>query len=334
MLNVRRARPLDIAIWVVVAAVLAVGAYLAFAVWQQNRNVVRSTPAARGVAELAALVKKQPNNIGLRMDLAQALVVAQQENSAVDQYRAILKVKKDYPPALSGLGFVAMKKKDWATGEGYFRRVVDLLSKTQTAEQDSGLETAYFYLGTALMEQKKYVDAVGYFKAALRLRRDASDTHYALAYTYKQLDSPKKYRDELEAAIAFDPTMPEANYDLGLLMLQEGDLGRAAELFRMSANGAPGVDKPQVELDKLGPFKARMRTATDLEKKDPKKALEEARIAVALEPKDLDALRLLAVLWEANKDKDAAAGTYRRILTVAPGDAEATKAIERLTNAN
>ncbi len=332
MIDLRRLRLLDIALWTAVIAVIVLASYLGWSVWSQNRQVVEATPASRAVAAIQADLKKKPNNIDLRMQLAQALVVAGREREAIAQYKAVLKVKKDFTSALSGLGFIAAKDKDWKTAQGYFQKVTDLLGNTPNADRNRTLETAYYYLGTAQMEQRKYEDAIGNFKAALRIRRDASDTHYALAYSYKQIDSMKKYREELEAAVAFDPKMPEANYDLALLMIQEGDVGQAAELLRTSADAAPDVAKPQQALEDLGPFSKRLASAQSLATTDVKKALVEARVAVALEPDNLEALRLLATLWEKNKNSGKALSTYERVLMVVPNDAAAKKAVERLSD--
>ncbi len=333
MIDLRRLRPLDIALWTAAIAVIVLVSYLGWSVWSQSRRVASATPASRAVDAIQADLEKDPNNVDLRMRLAQALVVAGRENEAVAQYQAVLKAHEDFTPALSGLGFVAAKGKDWKKAEGYFQKIADLLGNTENADRNRTLETAYFYLGTALMEQRKYVDAIANFKAALRIRRDASDTHYALAHCYKQIDSMKKYREELEAALAFDPKMPEANYDLALLILEE-DVGRAAELLRTSVDSAPGVDKPVDALDKLGPSSSRFEKARSLLDTDAKEALAEARVAVALEPDDLEALRLLAVLWEKNRNPDEALEAYRRILLIAPKDADALKAVERLSDAS
>ena len=334
MTDRRRVRPLDIALWVVAALVLILGAYLGWSVWSHNRAVVTSTPASRAVEEIKDNLKKDPNNLVLRMSYAQALLVAGRENEAIEQYKAILKVKKEYTPALSGLGFIAMTDKDWKTGEKYFRKVTEILAGTENAGRSKTLETAYFYVGTALMEQRNYEDAIGYFKEALRIRRDASDTYYALAYCYKQLDSPKKYRENLEATLAFDPKMPEANYDLALLLIEDGDIGRAAEHLRTSIDNAPDVEKPRAELDKLGPFAKRVSSAQKLASTETTTALADARVAAALEPKNVDALKLLASLWEKSGDAESARGVYERILTIVPDDPTATKALERLANAS
>jgi tetratricopeptide (TPR) repeat protein len=332
VLQFKRVRPLDAAIIGVAVVVLAIAGWLGYSVWAQNRAVNKSMPASRAVDELIVKLRKNPNDIDVRMQLAQALSVAGRDREAAEQYKTVLKVRKDYTPALSGIGFIYLKQKQWQTGEGYFRRVISLLEGKAKPGTDSTLETAYFYLGTALMEQKKYEEAIPNLKQAVRYRRDASDTHYALSVAYREVGALGKSREELEATLLFDPKMPEANYDMGELLLKGGDKAGAAERFRMSVDAAPAAEAPQKALDALGPFSARMASARKLEASDPGKALIEARIAVAINPRDAGALVLLGDLYAATGDKNSAEANYRRALGVAPDDISAKAGLERVTN--
>ena len=332
MPNLKSVRPLDAVILGIAIVVLALGGYLAYSVWMQNRTVVASTPAARAVAQIEAEVRKDPNNLDARMRLAQALAVAGRSNDAVEQYEAALKIKKDFTPALSGIGFLALQDKEFAEGEKYFRKVVELVEPRYKNGPDSQLETAYFYLGTALMEQKEYEDAANYFKRAILIRRDASDSHYALAFTYKKMGSDSKYRQELENTLLFDPKMPEANYDYGLLLLEDGDKAAAAEHFRRSMTAAPGIDLPKDALAELGPFTTRLVAAKKLRASNVKSALVEARIAVALEPENVEALVLLGDLYATSGIKDKAAETYNAVLIIEPDNAPAKAGLKRVTN--
>jgi len=322
----------DAAIAVIAVIVLALGAYLGYSVWAQNRAVVESTPAARAVASVEAEVRKSPNDIDARMRLAQALAVAGRDDDAVEQYKAALKIKKDFAPAIAGIGFLALQRKDYAEGEKYFRRVVDILEPVHKNGPDAQLESAYFYLGTALMEQKEYEEAANTFKKAILLRRDASDSHYALAYTLKKLGLDEKYKQELENTLLFDPKMPEANYDYALILLKEGDKAGAAEHLRTSITAAPGVKLPAEELAKLGPFSERFAAAKAQSAKNVKAALIEARIAVALEPENVEALVLLGNLQATSGDKDSAEKSYNAALAVDPENAAAKAGLEKVSN--
>lgn len=332
MIDLKSVRPLDAAIAVVAVLVIGLGAYLGYSVWAGNRNVIESTPASRAIQQLEANVRGNRNNLNARMELAQALVVAGRDREAVPQYEAALKIKKDFAPAISGLGFVALKQKDWAQGERYFRRVVDVLEPIQVAGGNPSLETAYFYLGTALMEQRKYEDAVAYLKRAILLRRDASDTHYALAVCYRSIDSQSKYREELETTLLFDPKMPEANYDYGRVLLAAGDKAGAAEHFRVSIDSAPGNDLPQNALDALGSFDEHYAAAVRLKAK-PKSALGDARIAAALDSRSTKALTLVGDLYTKLGDKTKAAEAYRRVLLLDPNDPSAKNGLKKVSDA-
>jgi Tfp pilus assembly protein PilF len=154
-----------------------------------------------------------------------------------------------------------------------------------------------------------------------------------LSVAYQRLGLPDMQQQELTIVLAFDPQEAQANYDMGLLLLKQGDVAGAAELFRIAADRAPeGVTDPQKQLDLLGSAATRLAQAVELQKSDPKRALVDARIAAALEPSSASAVRLVAQLWEANKDPKRAQNAWERLLELVPGDAQATDAIKRLTS--
>ncbi len=332
MPSFRQIRPLDAVIVVVAVLVVLVGGYLGYSVWAQNKRIRDASPSTREIASLTAKLRANPNNFDTRMRLAQAFAVAGRDDEAIGQYKAILKVNPSFVPALSGVGFEYLKQKKWKEGEGYFRKVVSLTEKDTTSVGSSPLETAYFYLGIALMEQRKYEEAVGFLKGALRLRRDSADASYALAVSYRELGIMDGYEEYLLYTLKFDPNMAEANYDYGMLLLSKKDLASAAEYFRRSVHAAPGVDKPQIELDKLGNFDDRLAEAKKLKPTDPAKALVEARIASALDPQSVEALALVGELYEATGQRDKAAEAYREVLVLEPGNALATEGLKRVSN--
>ncbi len=332
VLDFRKIRPLDAVIALVTVLVLLLGGYLGFSVWSSSRTTTKSTPAERAVAVLIETVRKNPNDINARMQLAQAYSVAGRERQATAQYEEVLKVSKEYVPALSGLGFSLLKNKEFKSAEGYFRKVIDLLEARSDSGREAVLESAYFYLGTALFEQREYEEAAANFKEAIRLRRDASDTHYALAVALRELGSDAAYKDSLGNALLFDPKMPEANYDYGVVLLAEGDEAGAAEHFRKSVDAAPRRAEPKDALEELGPFALRFDSAKVLQKTDEKKALVQVRIAVALNPQSAEAQLLLGSLYEKNGNEAKAAGAYRAVLALDPTNKSATDGLKRVTD--
>jgi tetratricopeptide (TPR) repeat protein len=326
-------RWLDISIRVSIAVIVALGAYLAYMLWVNAGVQAVSSPSSRAVENLRAAVTASPGNPTLRVRLAEGLVFAGRMGEAVDQYNAALKMNKDFVPALSGLATLSMNDKQFPAAVTYWTRIIRLLQSTSPRSPD--LEGAYYGLGVTYLETKQYENAVLNLKEALRIRSSVSDTHYMLSIAYRELGYPDKQREELDITLAFDPNNPQANYDAGLILLKEGDIASAAEAFRIAENGAPSsVDLPQQKLDSIaasGTATARVLKAASLEWTEPKVALSEARIAAALDPADIAAVRILARLWEKVGEKDRALKANERILELMPEDTQAAKAIKRLS---
>lgn len=328
----KQARWLDISIRIALVLVVALGAYLGYSVWSHKRQVEASSPAYRALNNIRAYVKKHPNEALGRVNYAQALIAVGKPNDALEQYSEALKIDKKNVPALMGIGLLAIQQKQYKTAEGNWRKVIDQLSGATMAEKDSRLEQAYFYLGQTLIEEGKYEDAVGYLKEAQRMRPDASDTHYSLAVAYRDLGTTKKQEQELETTLAFDPNMPEANYDLGQLLLKRGDIADAAERFRLAADKAPrGVEMPADALARLGNADDRLAKAKKLQSSDPKAALVQARIAAALSPTRNDVALLVADLYTKTGDTKKAKDLYQSILDRDADNAAAKEGIARLT---
>lgn len=328
----RRLRWLDIAIRVVAVGILVGAGFLAYSIISFNLSQRASSPAARAVENLLQLVRENPDDANARVKLADALGAAGRLRESTEQYQAALSIDSEHAGALSGLALLSMNQGEWRTAEGYWRRIIEILQKSQYAAQDQRLEKAYYYLGSTLMEVNEYEEASVFLREALRMRRDASDTHFLLFVAYQETGADVKAREHLEWALTFDPLMPEANYELGLLLLAEGDEASAAERFRISADGAPSNrTEPVDELEKFGtPGEHIVAAQRALDAGDSQTALSEARIAASLDPENTDAVRLVAQTFELTGAPEEALAAWERLLQLTPGDAEAEEAVQRL----
>jgi tetratricopeptide (TPR) repeat protein len=327
-------RWLDTAIKVALVAVIIAGAYLAYTVIRFQVQERRLQPASQAVQNLIAAVEEDPQNLGLRLTLAEAFAADGRLNESIEQFNAALEIAPDNPNALSGLALIAMYRGEWETAEEYWRAVITELSGGQYSLLDQRLERALYQLGVTLIERGEYEEAVQYLTEALRMRRTSADTHYMLAYAYRELGSDTNHRRYLENALQFDPRMPEAHYDLGIVLLAEGDIAGAAEHFRESATYAPESRRePWEQLETLedeADAQERYERALELAPTDPGEALIEARIARALDPDDVEIAKLVAELHEETGDTDAALEAWRRVLEIAPNDTEAAAEVDRL----
>lgn len=330
--NLRSIRPLDAAIAGVAVAVIALAGVLAWSIWSHNQSVEQATPLSRAITELQEMIEENPEDINLRMELAQAFSALSRYDEANAQYQQVLERAENHVAAISGLGFIAARQREWEKSEEYWRRAIELMSAQPSGKLTKQYGTANFYLGNALLEQKEYEGAIGAFKESLRVNRSASDTYYLMAVAFRGLEAMEEYRENLELTIAFDPKMPEANYELGKLLLEDGDEAGAAQHFRIAADEAPDRPEPREALQGLGSASARIEKAKSLIGEDDDQALVHARVAVALEPQNVEGLMILGELYEKTGDEKAARGTYRAVLAIQPDNEEAAAALERMTD--
>jgi tetratricopeptide (TPR) repeat protein len=331
-LNLRSIRPIDAAIAGVAVAVLVLGGVLGWSIWSQNQSIEEATPLSRAISELQVMIDEDPDNIDLRMELAQAFTALSRYEEATEQYQQVLERAENHVAAISGLGFITARQQEWASSEEYWRRAIELIAGQPNGKMSKQYETANFYLGNVLLEQKRYEEAIGAFKESLRVNRSASDTYFLMAAAFRGMDLMEEYRENLELTVAFDPKMPEANYELGNLLLEEGNEADAAQHFRVAADEAPARPEPLEALERLGPVSERMDKAKLLGDEDPDEALMHARVAVAIEPRSVEALMLMGELYEKTGDDSAATDTYRAVLAIEPNNEEAQAALERVTD--
>src|SRR5258708_7543261 len=72
----------------------------------------------------------------------------------------------------------------------------------------------------AAIERNDFQAALAPLQKFLAEKDDFAYAHFQLGYVYTALKQPKDARTEYERAVALDPKMPEAQLNLGILLLQ------------------------------------------------------------------------------------------------------------------
>jgi len=314
-----------------VVGVLALGGLFGYSVWQEQQTEDLSTPAGRAIADFKQRVKASPNDAPLRVRMGEALASAGLYDDAVEQLRIAIKLDPKHTGAYLDLGILAMQKKETKTAEGYFNKVIELTTGSEMEDVNQRRETAFFYIGEIALDAKRYEDAAANFKAALRIRRDASDTYYLLAQAYKGMERSDAAMKQLEAALAFDPNYAEAHYLMGQIYLEEDDKINAAEHFRLAAEAAPDQDLAQEALAGLGTAEDAVANGRELlADGKPKRALEAALLARALDPKSVEAALFHGEAAEAAGEEKAAISAYKAVLEIDAENETAKAALARL----
>jgi tetratricopeptide (TPR) repeat protein len=131
-----------------------------------------------------------------------------------------------------------MRRNEWGTAEGYWKQAIRNLSEGEFASQDQRLERAYYYMGLTQIELKKFEDAVGSLKEAVRMKRDAADLAtrcpWPTANWARWTASARNSRPRLRSSVS-----PGGQLRPRSAPPQDGDKAGAAELFRRSVDNAP-----------------------------------------------------------------------------------------------
>lgn len=321
---------LNVGIWASLAAVVLVGAFFAYSVNAQKQADRLSSPALQAVDTLQAQVKAKPGDAELRSRLAEALATAGELDEAKAQLFAAIKIDPDYIGAYQNLATIELEQKLYVDSAKHWQKVLDLTAESQMQDINQRRELAYFNLGQIAMLQKDFVGAVGYFNAALRIRKDASDTYLLIAKAYMELDQNDQAMEKINAALAFEPNYAEAHYVRGKLHREAGNLVDAAWDFRAALDGAPDNPEAQAAVDSLGSFESWWGQAQSAwGSRETSGALDAVRIARSITPASYEAAMLHGqILEKIGKPKDAA-DAYSAALNAKPDDQAATVALKR-----
>jgi len=193
----------------------------------------------------------------------------------------------------------------------------------------------------AALDKNDYEAALPPLKKFIAEKPDIAYAHFQLAYAYTALKRTDDARQEYELCVTLDPKMPEAQLNLGILLLEKlpaeavaplrkavellpsqshpryllglaqersGDLSGAAESFQ----GATRLDPKDVDsLTRLGQVLLRLGRPAEAESK--------FRAALELQPKSPEALQGLAQSLDQQK-KPQAVDAYRNYLALQPED--------------
>ena len=283
--------------------VLVVGV-LAFAgIYYQDQHVdAGPSLASRQIAGAEAAVKKTPNNLQVRLQLAAAYLQDKRPDDALKQYDVILTADKANRPALLGRGHILIDKGDLKAAAVTYHRITDVAVKGEFSGADPQAEEAHYYLGSIAVTQ----------------------------------GNPKVAITELQAALTIDRTDSDALYQMGLALLKEGSTQLAVDSFKQALLFVPtGWCEPYSQLalayGKLAnaPQKSYSTAMVDfcLKKTDEAKAQLKT---LTTGPVKVDALLGLALIAETESNKTEAVSWYQKTLTVDAKNVSAISGLSRL----
>jgi tetratricopeptide (TPR) repeat protein len=257
---------------------------------------------ARQTQSAEAAVRKAPNDIGARLQLAAAYRSDKRTDDALKQYAEILKADGKNRGALLGTGEVLIAKGDLRAAGAAYRKITAGAQKGEFAGADPQLEEAHYYLGSIAVKQGKTKQAITELDAALTINSADSDALYLLGVASLKDGTPQLAVDAFKQALLFVPTGWWQPYTQ--LAKAYGQLGQA-------------------------PQAAYARAMADFCQKRPADATRLLK-TLTTGPEATDALLGLGLIAETASSRDEAVAWYKKVLTVDATNVDAISDLSRL----
>jgi tetratricopeptide (TPR) repeat protein len=284
-------------------AVLVIGA-LAFAgIYYKDQHVdAGPSMVERQIVGAEAAVKKTPNNIETRLQLAAAYLQDKRPDDALAQYDEILRADKGNRTVLLERGRILIGKGDLTGAAVSYHKITDVAAKGEFAGADPLAQEAHYYLGSILVKQGKTKEAMVELQKALKIDATDSDSLYLLGVAQLKEGAPKLAVGSLKKALLFVPTGWCEPYTQ--LALAYGKIALAPQQTYATGMANFCLKKPAVA-------KTQLKTLTT-------------------GPVKVDALLGLGLIAETESNNAEAVSWYKQVLTLDRTNATATSSLSRL----
>ncbi len=287
----------------ILIAILAVGLPAIGLIYYLDRHV-DAGPSIAGRAVIAAeeAVRQDPNQLSLRVGLAQAYTADNRPSDAIAQYTIVLDAEPTNTTALLGRGNLNREADQLDTAAIDYQALIEVARDGEMANVDRSLESAYYGLGAILFAQ----------------------------------DKPREAATQLANALKIDGTDADALDLIGQSLTAIGDYPSAVQALRDAVSFVPlGWCNPYVHMGQAYDGLADVAGAAYA---NGMVAMCEGRLGdaeSALQPlvggsHSRDALIGLGLAAEQRGDTAAAADFYERVLAVVPDDFAAQTGLGRV----
>ena len=98
---------------------------------------------------------------------------------------------------------------------------------------------AHHNLGSALLEEGRWSEAIARFQEAVRLKPDFAEVHTSLGCVMVRMGRAREAVEHFKLALRYQPDLPDAYYNWGNAMTEAGNLVEAIELYRHAVDLRP-----------------------------------------------------------------------------------------------
>ena len=258
--------------------------------------------AEQRLSHMEELVRQDPNNLELRLSIAQGYYSMRRYPDVLAQANEVLKIEADNQTALTlrGLAAVQLNENDAALAD--FQRVIELNKDNSMAKADERLELAYYYAGLLYNRAQRYGEAEGVLKSALEINLGDADAWLQLGEAYAGLGRPQEALDAYEQVVRFVPDYVEAYQGMERSYRASHQTGLADYARAMGTFSAGNAQQAAVLLEEL----------------------------IERQPDVLEAYLGLGLAYERLGERDKAIKALEHYVAERPGDVAAEQALARI----
>lgn len=267
-----------------------------------DRQSKGPTLVERQISAAEKAVREKPDNVGVRLELADMYRAAQRPDDALNQYDEVLKAEAHQGTALLGRGEVLAEQGKDDEAASSFKEVIGKAGKSQFSGVDPQLEAAYYGLSSVRLKEGKAKQATQAVEKAVKIEPGDADAWYLLGRAALASGAAKRAVKALHEAVLFVPTGWCEPYES--LSEAYAALGRKASM-RYAKGMVDFCEK------RLGDATRRLKPLTS------------GATAV-------DAMLGLGMVAEAESDRSGARHWYRRVLAADSGNFNARSGLKRL----
>jgi tetratricopeptide (TPR) repeat protein/tRNA A-37 threonylcarbamoyl transferase component Bud32 len=209
-------------------AVHPTSGYIALLLWQFLSKLGRHAEAAavleRFESAAASEIAASPANLGLRIDLARAILAQQRAEDGIEVLRAVLAANARSKSLTWELFAAYSLLGEASRAVGQFAEAVNWLKQSLRLNPNDGITNSI--MGLALWEAGDIEECLTFAQRGVTFGPDDSETQATLGYLLVQLGRPEEAVAHLERAIALNPAHPDARLSLGVALVA---LARPAE---------------------------------------------------------------------------------------------------------
>jgi tetratricopeptide (TPR) repeat protein len=257
------------------------------------------------IAEFREAIRINKDYADAHYNLGNALQAKGQLDEAIAAYREAIRIKKDFANAHNNLGVALERQQKWDEAIAEYRQAIALDPKHAKAHRS---------LGLALERQQKWDEAITANRRAIELDPKDAIAHHNLGAVLNNQGKIDEAIAELRQAIVLDPKVARIHSNLAFVLAAKGQLdeaiaahGRAIELdpkevsFRINRgtiyNNLGKYEKARADYEmalKLAPKHVQshnnlawlLANCPEVKLRDPRRAVELARKATELVPKE------------------------------------------------